>query len=248
MTKLFILVAIFCLLAPGVYPQDAKEIVKTSEDKVRGKTMKGVMKIQIVRSDWQREMGVKVWLKGDDYSMILITAPPKDKGSSFLKRDKEIWNWVPSVERTIKLPPSMMTQSWMGTDFTNDDLVKESSVANDYDHSLAGSENVNGRDCYKIILTPKQEAAVVWGKVIMWIDKKDYLQMKTEFYDETGVLTNTMIGSDIKTIGGKLLPAKYEMVPADKPSQRTVLIYESLSFDEEISDSFFSVKNMQSLE
>lgn len=114
----------------------AKAIVKKAEDNMRGNTSKADITIKIIRPTWDREMNMKAWTKGDDYSMILITSPAKEKGTVFLKRIKEVWNWIPAIERTIKLPPSMMSQSWMGTDFTNDDLVKEASSVSDYDHKL----------------------------------------------------------------------------------------------------------------
>lgn len=243
MKKIFYLLVI---LSPVVaHTQDAREIVKRAEDRARGKTSLAEMTIQIVRPSWSREMSMKTWTKGNDFALILLTAPAKDKGTVFLKREKEVWNWVPAIERNIKLPPSMMSQSWMGTDFTNDDLVKEASIADDYDQSLIGGETVLDRDCYKIQLIPKPESAVVWGKIILWIDKKDYLMLKAEYYDEENTLVNTMLASDIKMLGGKLLPSRMEMMPADKKGNKTILIYSSLVFDKEISEEFFSTQNMQ---
>ena len=164
-----------------------------------------------------------------------------------LKRDKEVWNWMPSIERTIKLPPSMMTQSWMGTDFTNDDLVKQSSIVTDYDHTLAQDTVIENYSCYKIIMTPKPDAAVVWGKIVIYIAKKEYLQLRAEYYDEDGYLINVMNGSKVKNLGGKLLPSEMEMIPVDKPGQKTVLIYNTLAFDVPIEDSFFTVQHMKTV-
>jgi hypothetical protein len=132
-----VLLLIVPLLAMQQY-QDltAKDIVKKADDNMRGKTSQADITIKIIRPTWSREMNMKAWTKGDDYSMILVTSPAKEKGTVFLKRIKEVWNWIPSIERNIKLPPSMMSQSWMGTDFTNDDLVKEASSVSDYDHKL----------------------------------------------------------------------------------------------------------------
>lgn len=211
---------------------------------MRGNTMQAEMVIKTIRPTWTREMGVKTWMKGNEYAMILITSPAKDKGVAFLKRKKEVWNWLPSLERHIKLPPSMMSQAWMGTDFTNDDLVKESSMVNDYDHTLLGSEPMEGRDCYKIQMIPKPEAAIVWGKVLIWVDKKDFLQLRVEFYDEDGKQNSVMIGSDVKMLGGRLLPSKLTMIPAEKPGQKTEIIYKSLHFNKPIDDGFFTPENM----
>ncbi len=235
----------FLLFSYPVISQDAKEIVRKADDHMRGTTSFAVMTIQIVRPTWSREMSMKTWSKGTDLALVLITSPVKDKGTVFLKRKNEVWNWIPSIERNVKLPPSMMSQSWMGTDFTNDDLVKEASVVNDYDHNIVGEDDILERTCYKIQMVPKPEAAIVWGKVYLWVDKKDYLILKAEYYDEENVLVNTMLSSDIKMLGGKLIPAKTEMIPADKKGNKTVLLYNSLVFDKPIEESFFSTQNMQ---
>ena len=227
--------------------QNAKEIVKTSYDKMHGETLKSELTIKIVRPDWSREMGAKVWLKGDNYSMILITSPSKDEGTAFLKIKKEVWNWIPSVERTIKLPPSMMSQSWMGTDFTNDDLVKEVSIVEDYTHTLLGTEKIGSYDCYKIEMVPKSGTSIVWGKIITWIGKDNYLQILSEFFDEDGALVNTMKSSNIKKMGGRVIPLRYDMIPADKKGHSTVLSYTSIVFNDNIDDGFFTVKNMKEL-
>lgn len=224
---------------------NAKEIVRKSDEKMRGKTSKAELTIQIVRPTWTREIKMKTWSKGNNYALILVIAPSKEKGTVFLKRDKEVWNWIPSIERTIKLPPSMMSQSWMGTDFTNDDLVKESSVVEDYIHSFEGDSVIEGRDCYKIKLIPTPEAAVVWGKILVWIDKKDDLQLRTEFYDEENVLISTMQSSEIKMMDGRLIPTRTEMIPADKKNQKTLMIFTNIVFDKSLDENIFSPNNMK---
>jgi len=238
------LMILFSFGFPG---DDATAIVRKADQKLKGKTAYAEMTIQVIRPTWKREMSIKSWGKGDDYALILVTAPAKDKGTVSLKREKEVWSWMPSIERTIKLPPSMMTQSWMGTDFTNDDLVKQSSMVQDYDHELSGDSTMEGRSCYKIIMTPKPESAVVWGKVILFIDKKDYIEMRAEYYDEDGVLINVMTGSGITLLGGKLLPSVMEMIPVEKPGQKTVLMYKVLKFDDPIADNFFTIQNIKNV-
>jgi len=130
----------------------AKEIVKKADDKMRGLTSQGEMTMTIMRPSWSRTVTMKSWQKGSDYALVLITSPAKDKGQVFLKIKTEMWNWVPSIEKMIKIPPSMMMQSWMGSDFTNDDLVRESSLVKDYTHKLLGKEVVREKMCYKIEL------------------------------------------------------------------------------------------------
>ncbi len=230
----------------SAWTQDATEIIRKTDEKARGvESSQGLMRMTIVRPSWSREIEIKSWSKGRDYSLMLITAPARDQGMAFLKRDKEIWNWQPSIERAIKLPPSMMMQSWMGSDFTNDDLVRESSIVVDYTHELLGSEIIEGMDCYKIQLNPKPEAPVVWGKVITWIEKKELLQLKTEFYDEDEYLVNTMYGKNVRMLGGRLLPTRLEMVPAEEEGKMTVVEQLDLAFDDPISENFFSIQNMK---
>jgi outer membrane lipoprotein-sorting protein len=242
-TFLFSTLLLTCLGAQAV--EDAVAIVRKADERMRGKTSFAEMTITTVRPKWTRSMDIKAWTKSNQYALILVTGPAKDKGTVFLKRKKEVWNWLPALERSIKLPPSMMSQSWMGTDFTNDDLVKESSMVDDYEQKLLGTEQQGGRDCHKIELIPKPDAAVVWGKIIVWIDQKDYIEMRTEFYDEEGALTQTMIGSDLKMFGGKLLPALLEMTPAGKKGQKTRIVYKTLLFDKPLEDNFFTTENMK---
>lgn len=244
MKKIFFLFFFHLFIIPFAFAQEAKEVVKKADEKAKGKTSVASITIQTIRPGWTREMSVKGWTKGNDLTLILVLAPAKEKGVVFLKRKKEVWNWIPSIERNIKMPPSMMSQSWMGTDFTNDDLVKEASILEDYNHSFLNEVTIDGRNCYKIQLIPKPKAAVVWGKVIMAIDKKDFMMLHVEYYDEDGVLINTMHCTDIKLLGGRLLPARMEMVPADKKGNKTVLHYNSLVFETPLDDSFFSTQNI----
>lgn len=242
---LFILIAFSTVSA---WTQDATEIIRKTDEKARGvESSQGLMRMTIVRPSWSREIEIKSWSKGRDYSLMLITAPARDQGMAFLKRDKEIWNWQPSIDRAIKLPPSMMMQSWMGSDFTNDDLVKESSIIEDYTHTFLEEEEVDNKLCYKIQLTPKEDAPVVWGKIITWADKKDLVQLKVEFYDEDDDLINTMIGSDVKLIGGRILPTKMTMIPAEDTDKTTVITYSKLEFDLTFKKDYFSLQNMKRL-
>lgn len=242
---LLIAIWILCNISAEAQTMTARDIIKKSEDHSRGNTLKGDMSMAIVRPKWTREMDMRIWSKGTDYSLIMIMSPARDKGTTFLKRKKEVWNWIPTLERNIKLPPSMMSQSWMGTDFTNDDLVRESSAIDDYAHELKGDSSLLGRACYRIMMTPKPQAAVVWSKVIVYIDKKDFLQLRTEFYDEDNVMVSVLISSEIKTLGGRLMPSILEMIPLDKKGHKTVITYKSLIFDEPIDDNFFTTQNMR---
>ena len=140
-----------------------------------------------------------------------------------------------------------MSQNWMGTDFTNDDLVKESSVVKDYDHSIVGDTVIDNRSCYIIQMIPKPEAAVVWSKLIVCIDKKDFLELHTRFYDEEGKIINIMNAYDVKTMDGRLIPTRFEMIPADKKNQKTEMTYKTIKYNRSIEDAFFTSEKMKTL-
>jgi outer membrane lipoprotein-sorting protein len=223
----------------------ATEIVKRADENSRGENLYSEITMTIVRPTWSREIGVKSWSKGDDYSLTVITSPAKEKGQAFLKRQKDLWNWQPSIGRMIKMSSSVMGQSWMGSDFTNDDMVRQTSIVNDFDHKLEQNETVNGAECYKITLIPHEDAAVVWGKIIMWVSKDNFIELKVENYDEDMKLVNTMIGYDVKQFGSRKLASRMEMIPADKPSQKTVMTVIKNDFDIQLNESFFSQQNMK---
>lgn len=247
--KTFCLVTSMTFLALPSYGQDATEIVRKAYEKMQGESSKAEMTMQIIRPSWERSISMTAWSKGQEYSLILITAPARDEGSAYLKRENEIWNWLPDINRTIKMPPSMMSQSWLGSDFSNNDLVREASIVVDYTHALLGDSTLSGYDSHKIELTPKPDAPVVWGKVIMFITKDEYLHLRSEFYDEDGEMVRLMEGSDVKKMGNRLIPTRMEMVPLDKKGgHKTVMIYEEMEFNIDISQRFFSIQNMKRVE
>jgi len=239
------LIFILCFAVPGLSQESAHDIIKRADDKFRGKTSQAEMTMTIVRPDWRRTVSMKSWGKGRDFALVLITVPAKERGQAFLKRKNEMWQWVPAIDRMIKIPPSMLTQSWMGSDFTNDDLLKESSIIYDYDHEKTGMEIVRGYKCHKIVLTPLPEAAVVWGKIILWIDAIEDNEIKAEFYDEDGVLTHTENFFNIKQMGDRLIPTRMEIIPEGKPGYSTTLLINAIEYDKPIEDAFFSQQNMR---
>ena len=236
---------IVCLIFSSAKAQTAKEIITTVSDKMQGKSSYIEMKVTVERPKWSREMTLKSWSKGDDLGVSVVTSPAKEKGTVFLIRDKEVWNFLPSIDRTIKMPPSMMMQNWMGTDLTNDDLVKQTSLIDDYTQNIVGEEMLEGRNCWKIELIPSEEAAVVWGKIFTWVDQKDFMQLKTEFYDEDEYLVNTMLASNIKQFGDKMLPSKITVIPAEEEGNKTIIEYDVWKFDLEIDEQKFTTNYMK---
>jgi outer membrane lipoprotein-sorting protein len=246
-TPVLTMLLLLFLTCTSALAETAGEIIRKADLQMRGESSYTENTMQIIRPEWTRTMRMKGWSKGADYSLVLVTAPARDKGSSSLKRDKEMWNWVPSIERVIKIAPSMLGQSWMGSDFTNDDLINQSSIVVDYTHTLLREETYDKTECWVIESIPKENAPVVWGKQVLWISQDKYHMRKVAYYDEFEELINTMSTTDVKQIGGRSIPTRMEMQPADKPDQKTVLIYHNAEFDFDIPDSFFSQSNMKGL-
>lgn len=226
--------------------QDASEIVRKADQKFQGeKSSYSVMTMTIKRPKWERSLTFKSWTKGRAYALTLVTEPASERGQSFLKVNNEMWNWNPTINRITKLPPSMMSQGWMGSDISNDDILKESSIVTDYTHTLAGKEMAGGMDCYRIILIPKENAAVVWGKIVKWISVDGYDQIKTEYFDEDLNLVKTENAGELKKMDDRIIPTYFEVIPADKPGNITTARITSIRFNLPLEDSFFSQQNMK---
>jgi outer membrane lipoprotein-sorting protein len=242
-----LIISFMVFAASNMFAQDAKEIVKKAWEKSNGNSSYSEMTMKIVRPTYERSLSMKTWSLGTEYSMVYITAPAKEKGQVHMKRDKEMWNWQPAINRMIKLPPSMMMQSWMGSDFTNDDLINQSSIVNAYKHKILGSENYSELACWKIELIPLETANVVWGKIVMWVSKDDYFILKSDYYDEDNELIKTETASEIKTLGGKKLPTVFTTTPADKKGNKTILIMTNIIFDYKLDETFFTQQNMKKI-
>ena len=225
--------------------QSAVEIVQKSIDLINGQSSQATITMTITRPKYSRSLEMKTWSADNDYFMVYITSPAQEKGQVFMKRETDMWNWIPKISRMIKIPPSMMSQSWMGSDFTNDDLVKVNSLAVDYTHSIKGEEVIEGYECYIIELIPTPESPVVWGKVNLWIAKRESFQLKMEYYDEDMDLVNLMEASDVKQFGDRMLPSRMVMKPVKKEGQQTMMVTSEQSFNVDINEEFFSQQNMK---
>lgn len=221
------------------------ELVEHVERLLWGKTNRGVSEMTVITPNWTRTMKLQFWMDRPRYTLIRILAPPKDQGIGSLRIRAEMWNYLPKVERVIKIPSSMMLQSWMGSDFTNDDLVKESSMLEDYTHTLLGVEKLDGMPAYRVQSIPRPEAPVVWGKIVYFIGVADHLPLKEEYYDERGELIKVMTFGDVGPLGGRVIPRRWTMQPVAKPGNRTVMVIDAISFDKPIDPDFFSLANLR---
>ena len=225
---------------------DADSIVKAGFDYWRGKASIATVQMLIHREDWQRTMTIKAWTRGQKESLFYITAPPKDYGNGTLKKGREMWLFNPKVNRVIKVPPSMMSQSWMGSDFSNNDLAKSDSLLLDYDHSLIGTEMDEGKKVYVIKSIPKPNAPVVWGMQRLKI-REDQIWLSEEFFDEDLKPVKIMTAMQIQTLGGKLFPKVWRMRNIAEENRYTQLSYESLEFKSSLPDRLFTLSNLKQL-
>lgn len=223
----------------------AEEILNKVDDLYRGTSSHGRMTMTVVTAHWKRTLSLELWSKGKDRSLIRILAPLKEKGTSTLRSGNEIWNYLPKVNRVIKLPSSMMSASWMGSHFTNDDLVKDSRFTQDYTFRISFEGKRDGEDVVEITCTPKPDAPVVWGKVQVLVRRVDYLPAVIRYYDEDLRLARTMVFSDFRILSGRSLPTLMTLTPEDKPGEKTEVSYQEIHFDVSLSDTFFSLRNLQ---
>lgn len=228
-----------------VLAQEPAEILDRMEQVMRGNSNEAEMTMKIERPRYEREVSMRSWQYGREHSMIVITAPSRDEGTAYLMRGSDIWNYDPRIDRTTRMPSSMMAQSWMGSDFTNDDLVRDSDIVEDYEHELLRTEEYEGREAYVIEMIPKPDIPIVWGKVKMWVCTEDYIQLRLENYDQRNELVNTMKLDQITRFGDREIPARITVIPADKDNERTILTYQHLEFDVDIDEGFFTQRNMQ---
>lgn len=245
--KVMIGQAVFALLVilsgapvcPAADTLAAEQIVDAAIRYYRGQSSAAIMDMKIVRPAWSRELSLKAWTKGQKNSLFTIISPPKDEGNGTLKKGDEMWTYNPKINRIIKLPPSMMSQSWMGSDFSNDDLAKSDSIVEDYVHRLIGAEFHEGKRVHVIQCTPKPGAAVVWGKQVLKI-REDHILLLQEFYDEDNRLVKFLTGTQIEPVGGKVFPRFWTMQKGTDGRDFTTVAYREVRFDMEIPDDFFT--------
>ncbi len=233
------------LLSTALFAQSPEKIIEKAEDAIKGETAHGKFKMTVETPDYTRDLTMEAWYKGNEKALIVIQSPPREAGNKTLKIGNEMWNYLANTETTIKIPPSMMLQSWNGSDFTNDDLVRESNLAKDYNQSIIGEEEIEGVNCWKIKLLPKPDAPVVWGKLFYWVRKKDKLPAKVDYYDEKDKLMRYMTFTEIKRLGGRDIPTVWTMHNVAEKGHSTTIELLSMEFNINLSDRIFSFRELE---
>jgi len=239
------LLALAVPLLAGPLPADrARDIIAKVDQLYRSSSSRAEVEMRITTPNWARTLGIIAWSKGTTKTFILITDPKKERGTATLRLGSEMWNYLPATDKVIKIPPSMMMGSWMGSDFNNDDLVRESSMLEDYTYRLASPERPAPGEL-SVEMVPTPEAPVVWSKVVLTVRESDYLPVRQEYYDEKGALMRMISFKDVRTIGGKTIPTVMELVPQNKKGNRTVITYKRAEFDIPLKDDIFSQRNLK---
>jgi len=223
---------------------DAAQLVRDAMNHWRGLTSYADMTMTIHRADWERSMTMKSWSKGEKMSLVRVIEPKKDAGNGTLLNDNSMWTFTPKINRIIKVPSSMLSQSWMGSDFTNKDISKSTDIIDEYDHELVGREEVDGHVLYTIASVPHEDAAVVWGKEVL-IVRDDYVLMEQQFWDQDGVLVKSMKTLDVEIMGGRAVAKVLRMGKVDTPDEWTQLTTNSIEFNIDLPDNLFTLSNLR---
>jgi outer membrane lipoprotein-sorting protein len=246
--RIWTLLAALLLAAVAAHGQDtdrdAGSIVRDAVNHWRGLSSYTEMSMVIHRPDWERSMTMRAWTKGDKKSLVRVTEPRKDRGNGTLTDDNNMWTFSPKVNRVIKIPSSMMGQSWMGSDFSNKDVARADDIIDQYDHTLLGTEDVDGMTVYEIQSIPHEEAAVVWGREVLRI-RDDHVVLEHRFYDQDGELVKTLESLEIAEMGGRTVAKRQRMSKTESPEEWTEIQVNSVEYEIDIRDSMFTQSNLR---
>jgi outer membrane lipoprotein-sorting protein len=223
---------------------DARQLVRDAIDHWRGVASYTEMRMVIHRPDWERAMTMRAWTKGDKQSLVRVIEPAKDRGNGTLTDDNNMWSFAPKVNRVIKIPSSMMGQSWMGSDFSNKDIAKADDIIDQYDHTLLNVEEVDGIAVYEIQSVPHEDAAVVWGREVLRI-REDFVVARHSFYDQDGELVKRLTSLEIGELGGRTVALRQRMSEVETPDEWTEIQVLSVDYDVDIPDSTFTLSSLR---
>ena len=243
--RMFTALLFLLLLAPahGEEPT-ARDLVQAAMDHWRGLTSHGESTMTIHRPDWERSMTMKSWSKGDKVSLVRVIEPKKDAGNGTLLNDSNMWTYTPRINRIIKVPSSMMSQSWMGSDFSNKDISKSTEIIEQYDHELSATEERDGHTVYTVTAVPHEDAAVVWGKEVL-IFRDDYVLLEQQFWDQDDVLVKTLKTQAISQMGGRAVASEMRLSKVETPQEWTQITTHQIEFDIELPDNLFTLANLR---
>ena len=244
MMVLLMIPVLFSMQLNAEEPRDAKELVRAAMDHWRGINSYSEMTMTIHRPDWERSMSMRAWSEGDKLSLVRVTAPKKDAGNGTLLKDNDMWSYSPKINRIIKIPSSMMSQGWMGSDFSNKDISKSTDILDQYDHSLISQAQEDGHTVYTIEAVPHEDAATVWGKEVLKI-RDDFVLLEEQFWDQDGELIKVMRASDVTEMGGRSVARVLRMGKLETPDEWTEMTVSTIEFDLELPSGIFTLSNLR---
>ena len=224
--------------------RDATQIVRDAVDHWRGLTSYTEMTMVIHRPDWERSMTMQAWTKGDEQSLVRVMEPKKDRGNGTLTDENSMWTFSPKINRVIKVPSSMMGQSWMGSDFSNKDVARADDIIDQYDHTIVSVETIDDMTVYTIKSIPHEEAAVVWGSEVLTI-RDDHVVQEHAFYDQDGELVKTLKSLEIGEMGGRTIAMRQRMIKTDDPDEWTEIAVNAVEYELDLKDSLFTLSNLR---
>ncbi|MCH8550672.1 MAG: outer membrane lipoprotein-sorting protein [Natronospirillum sp.] len=236
----FLLLGLLIVATAAKADTSAESLLEHLDQLYQQDSAQATLRMEIINPDYERTLRLESWSLGMDFSLVRVLEPARDRGVSTLKRENEMWNYLPRVNRTVRVPPSMMMGSWMGSDFTNDDLMRDTSWAEEYDVSLSTTDTT-----YELTLVPREQTVTVWGRMEFSVDRDSLLPLEQRYFNERDELARIMTFSDVRDFNGRSLPSRLTLEPADKDDQRTTVIYESLAFDVDLTPDFFSLQNLR---
>ncbi|MCH9695455.1 MAG: outer membrane lipoprotein-sorting protein [Gammaproteobacteria bacterium] len=244
MKKPMLLLTLLLCSANGLADDDARGIVRAAIDHWRGLSSYTEMTMVIHRPDWERTMTMRAWTQGQDQSLVRIIEPRKDRGNGTLIDDNNMWSYSPKVNRVIKVPSSMMNQSWMGSDFSNKDIAKVDDIVDEYEHTLLSTEVVDGETVYEVQSVPNEDAAVVWGKEVMLISE-NHIVLEHDFYDQDGELVQQLRTLEVAEMGGRVVAKRQRMNDVATPDEWTEVKVNSVDYEVQIADNMFTLSNLR---
>ena len=241
---LMLVLATFSSQSSATDVPDARELVKAAMEHWRGINSYSEMTMTIHRTDWERSMSMRAWSEGDKLSLVRVIRPKKDAGNGTLLKDNDMWSYSPKINRIIKIPSSMMSQGWMGSDFSNKDISKSTDILDQYDHSLTATNEENGHTVYTIEAIPHEDAAIVWGKEIL-IVRDDFVMLEEQFWDQDGELVKVMKAHDVVEMGGRQVARVMRMGKLETPEEWTEMTVSEFEFDIELPPGVFTLSNLR---
>ncbi len=241
------LLAIMLLAIPvfaATEERDAKAIVRDAIDHWRGLSSYTEITMVIHRPDWERSMTMRAWTKGQDKSLVRVVEPKKDRGNGTLMDKKNMWSFSPKINRVIKIPSSMMGQSWMGSDFSNKDIARADDIVDEYEHKILGADVIDGITIYEIESIPYEDAAVVWGREVLRI-REDHVVLEQSFFDQDGEIVKSLVTMEVAEMGGRTIAKRQRMNKVEKPDEWTEISVNVVDYEVELRDSLFTLSNLR---